>query len=171
MLPCRGSRRPEAPTRCRAIWLSRRPLAGMPPALTATAGACERRVTKRPNSCGLSQAGSQLLRGRERGPGLGISPATTPPAAGRRPRRRGSALYAQHPNGPPDRRRVSLRWLAGSVLTGIFSVALVGGALQAAIGLDEYLVVRPALAARHGVRRSARSPRRATASARCRKAR
>ena len=51
-------------------------------------------------------------------------------------------------NGPPDRRRVSLRWLAGSVLTGVFSAALVGGALQAAIGVDEYLVVRPALA--HG---------------------
>ncbi|MGH6925779.1 MAG: M23 family metallopeptidase [Propylenella sp.] len=49
-------------------------------------------------------------------------------------------------NGPPDRRRVSIRWLAGSVLTGIFSAALVGGALQAAIGVDEYLVVRPALA-------------------------
>lgn len=49
-------------------------------------------------------------------------------------------------NGPPDRRRVSVRWLAGSVLTGLFSVALVGGALHAAIGLDEYLVVRPAQA-------------------------
>lgn len=49
-------------------------------------------------------------------------------------------------NGPPDRRRVSLRWLAGSVLTGVFSVLLVGGALQAAIGLDDYTVVRPALA-------------------------
>ena len=48
--------------------------------------------------------------------------------------------------GPPDRRRVSLRWLAGSILTGLFSATLVGGALQAAIGLDDYLVVRPALA-------------------------
>ena len=59
-------------------------------------------------------------------------------------------LYTRNiANGPPDRRRVSLRWLAGSVLTGIFSVVLVGGALQAAIGLDEYMVVRPALA--HGM--------------------
>ena len=56
-------------------------------------------------------------------------------------------LYTRHlTSGPPDRRRVSLRWLAGAVLTGFFSAALVGGALQAAIGLDEYLVVRPALA-------------------------
>jgi murein DD-endopeptidase MepM/ murein hydrolase activator NlpD len=58
-------------------------------------------------------------------------------------------LYTRNlTNGPPDRRRVSLRWLAGSVLTGLFSAVLVGGALQAAIGLDEYAVVRPALA--HG---------------------
>jgi murein DD-endopeptidase MepM/ murein hydrolase activator NlpD len=56
-------------------------------------------------------------------------------------------LYTRNlSNGPPDRRRVSIRWLAGSVLTGLFSAALVGGALQAAIGLDEYAVVRPALA-------------------------
>ena len=49
-------------------------------------------------------------------------------------------LYTRNsPNGPPDRRRVSLRWLAGSVLTGIFSLVLVGGALQAAIGLDDYI--------------------------------
>lgn len=59
-------------------------------------------------------------------------------------------LYTRNiSNGPPDRRRVSLRWLAGSVLTGIFSALLIGGALQAAIGLDEYTVVRPALA--HGM--------------------
>ncbi len=49
-------------------------------------------------------------------------------------------------SGPPDRRRVSIRWLAGSVLTGIFSAALVGGALHAAVGIDDYLVVRPAQA-------------------------
>jgi murein DD-endopeptidase MepM/ murein hydrolase activator NlpD len=56
-------------------------------------------------------------------------------------------LYTRNlTNGPPDRRRVSVRWLAGSVLTGVLSVALVGGALQAAIGVDEYSVVRPALA-------------------------
>lgn len=45
--------------------------------------------------------------------------------------------------GPPDRRRVSLRWLAGSVLTGICSAALVGGSLQAAVGPQEIIVVRP----------------------------
>jgi murein DD-endopeptidase MepM/ murein hydrolase activator NlpD len=56
-------------------------------------------------------------------------------------------LYTRNvAKGPPDRRRVSLRWLAGSVLTGIFSVALVGGALQAAVGVGGYAIVRPALA-------------------------
>lgn len=56
-------------------------------------------------------------------------------------------LYTRNvTNGPPDRRRVSLRWLAGSVLTGIFSVGLVGGALQAAVGFNHYLIVRPAIA-------------------------
>jgi murein DD-endopeptidase MepM/ murein hydrolase activator NlpD len=56
-------------------------------------------------------------------------------------------LYTRNlSKGPPDRRRVSLRWLFGSVLTGVFSVALVGGALQAAVGLDQYVIVRPASA-------------------------
>jgi murein DD-endopeptidase MepM/ murein hydrolase activator NlpD len=56
-------------------------------------------------------------------------------------------LYTrQVSKGPPDRRRVSLRWLAGSVLTGIFSLVLVGGALHAAVGLDDALIVRPAFA-------------------------
>lgn len=45
--------------------------------------------------------------------------------------------------GPPDRRRVSLRWLCGSVLTAVFSTVLVGGALEAAIGLGETGIVRP----------------------------
>ena len=45
--------------------------------------------------------------------------------------------------GPPDRRRVSLRWFAGSVLTGVFSAVLVGGALQAAVGPGEHNIVRP----------------------------
>ena len=59
-------------------------------------------------------------------------------------------LYTRNiSSGPPDRRRLSIRWLAGSVLTGLFSALLVGGALQAAIGLDEYTVIRPALA--HGM--------------------
>ena len=48
--------------------------------------------------------------------------------------------------GPPDRRRVSLRWLGGSVLTAVFSTVLVGGALEAAIGHGETGIVRPALA-------------------------
>ena len=48
--------------------------------------------------------------------------------------------------GPPDRRRVSLRWLGGSVLTAVFSILLVGGALEAAIGHGETGIVRPALA-------------------------
>lgn len=62
-------------------------------------------------------------------------------------------LYTRNiSKGPPDRRRVSLRWLAGSVLTGIFSTLLLGGALQAAVGLDEDLVVRPVLASRDGGR-------------------
>lgn len=56
-------------------------------------------------------------------------------------------LYTRNiSKGPPDRRRVSLRWFAGSLLTGIFSAGLVGGSLQAAIGLDEDLIVRPAMA-------------------------
>jgi murein DD-endopeptidase MepM/ murein hydrolase activator NlpD len=48
--------------------------------------------------------------------------------------------------GPPDRRRVSLRWLAGAVLTGIFAGGLIGGALQAAVGNTQHGIVRPALA-------------------------
>jgi murein DD-endopeptidase MepM/ murein hydrolase activator NlpD len=49
-------------------------------------------------------------------------------------------------NGPPDRRRVSIRWFAGAILTGVFASTLIGGALQAAIGPDQLDVVRPALA-------------------------
>ncbi len=49
-------------------------------------------------------------------------------------------------SGPPDRRRVSLRWLAGSVLTGLCSAALVGGSLEAAIGPDNLVVMRPTIA-------------------------
>ncbi len=36
-------------------------------------------------------------------------------------------------NGMSDRRRVSLRWLAGTVLTGVTSLVLMGGALMAAL--------------------------------------
>lgn len=49
-------------------------------------------------------------------------------------------------SGPPDRRRVSLRWLAGSVLTGLCSAALVGGSLEAAIGPESLVVMRPTIA-------------------------
>ncbi|SER14256.1 Murein DD-endopeptidase MepM and murein hydrolase activator NlpD, contain LysM domain [Faunimonas pinastri] len=56
-------------------------------------------------------------------------------------------LYIRTINkGPPDRRRVSIRWLAGSVLTGLFSAILVGGSLQAAVGIDEDRILRPTLA-------------------------
>jgi len=56
-------------------------------------------------------------------------------------------LYTRNVSkGPPDRRRVSLRWLAGSVLTAIFSAALIGGALQVALGRGNYAIVQPALA-------------------------
>lgn len=53
-------------------------------------------------------------------------------------------------NGPPDRRRVSMRWLLGAVLTGIFAATLIGGALQAAIGPGQQHIVRPALALARG---------------------
>ncbi len=49
--------------------------------------------------------------------------------------------------GPPDRRRLSLRWLAASVLTGVAAIALGGGALQAAIGLGDDETLRPAMSA------------------------
>jgi murein DD-endopeptidase MepM/ murein hydrolase activator NlpD len=52
-------------------------------------------------------------------------------------------------NGPPDRRRVSIRWFAGAILTGVFASTLIGGALQAAVDPDQLEVVRPALALAH----------------------
>ncbi|WP_026381941.1 M23 family metallopeptidase [Afifella pfennigii] len=58
-------------------------------------------------------------------------------------------LYLLSLKRRPDRRRLSLRWLGGAVLTGIFSLALVGGALQAAIGWEPHGVIRPAIAALH----------------------
>lgn len=36
-------------------------------------------------------------------------------------------------NGPPSRREISLRWLTGTVLTGMTSIFLIGGALMAAL--------------------------------------
>ncbi|MYZ50559.1 hypothetical protein, partial [Propylenella binzhouense] len=44
---------------------------------------------------------------------------------------------------PPDRRRLSLRWLAASVLTGAAALGLGGGALQAAVGLGPGAVLAP----------------------------
>ncbi|MBZ8133040.1 M23 family metallopeptidase [Afifella sp. IM 167] len=58
-------------------------------------------------------------------------------------------LYLLSLKRRPDRRRLSLRWLGGAILTGIFSVILVGGALQAAIGWKPHSIIRPALAALH----------------------
>ncbi|MEM8838670.1 MAG: M23 family metallopeptidase [Pseudomonadota bacterium] len=43
--------------------------------------------------------------------------------------------------GPPDSRDVSLRWLAGTILTGVTSITLMGGALTAALeGQDAFVV-------------------------------
>jgi len=58
-------------------------------------------------------------------------------------------LYLLSLKRRPDRRRLSLRWLGGAVLTAIFSLILVGGALQAAIGWQPHSIIRPALAAIH----------------------
>ncbi|MDA8870697.1 hypothetical protein N9H93_04865, partial [Rhizobiaceae bacterium] len=52
-------------------------------------------------------------------------------------------LQANHHRRSPDRRRVSLRWLAGTVLTGITSLFLMGGALYAALD-GRPLLARPA---------------------------
>jgi murein DD-endopeptidase MepM/ murein hydrolase activator NlpD len=46
----------------------------------------------------------------------------------------------------PDRRRVSLRWLTGTVLTGLFGATLMGGAVYAALD-GEYTFARAPLAA------------------------
>lgn len=44
-------------------------------------------------------------------------------------------------SGPPDIKDVSLRWLAGTILTGVTSVTLMGGALLAAVdGQGAYLI-------------------------------
>ncbi len=115
--------------------------------LTAAARACELRVTKRPNSFGHDRVG--------RDPRWRIGDGGLAALQAQRLQRPLVDLGDEDPlytrnisDGPPDRRRVSLRWFAASVLTGVFSVLLVGGALPAAIGLDDFTVVRPALA--HG---------------------
>jgi murein DD-endopeptidase MepM/ murein hydrolase activator NlpD len=46
----------------------------------------------------------------------------------------------------PDRRRVSLRWLTGTILTGLFGATLMGGAVYAALD-GEYTFARAPLAA------------------------
>ena len=46
-------------------------------------------------------------------------------------------------NGPPDRRKVSLRWLSGTVLTALTSIFLMGGALFAALEGRVQLAVPP----------------------------
>ena len=43
-----------------------------------------------------------------------------------------------------DRRRVSLRWLSGTLLTGLFGAALIGSAIYAALGHQTYFAEAPA---------------------------
>ncbi|MDA4631776.1 hypothetical protein NZA98_11760, partial [Escherichia coli] len=50
--------------------------------------------------------------------------------------------------GPPDRREISARWLAGTFLTGITSSVLMGVALFAALDGREQLATPPELMAR-----------------------
>ncbi|MCI0465826.1 MAG: M23 family metallopeptidase [Beijerinckiaceae bacterium] len=55
------------------------------------------------------------------------------------------AIGASGPRSPYfDRRRVSLRWLSGSLLTGISGVGLIGAAIYAALGHQTYLAESPA---------------------------
>src|SRR5205823_13374439 len=51
----------------------------------------------------------------------------------------------------PDRRRVSIRWLAGTILTGLFGATLMGGAVYAALH-RHYSFARAPLAASAPVR-------------------
>ncbi|MEO1066991.1 MAG: M23 family metallopeptidase [Pseudomonadota bacterium] len=44
-------------------------------------------------------------------------------------------------SGPPDSKDVSLRWLAGTVLTGVTSITLMGGALLAAVDGQHTLAI------------------------------
>ncbi|MDQ0996822.1 murein DD-endopeptidase MepM/ murein hydrolase activator NlpD [Phyllobacterium ifriqiyense] len=53
--------------------------------------------------------------------------------------------------GPPDRREVSARWLAGTFLTGITSSMLIGVALFAALDGREQLATPPELMARNAM--------------------
>ena len=50
-----------------------------------------------------------------------------------------------------DRRRVSLRWLAATILTGVAGASLIGAAIYAALDGRDYMVERPELAATRDV--------------------
>ena len=50
-----------------------------------------------------------------------------------------SPLIAGNGKRPPDKRKVSFRWLTGSILTGVSSLLLMGGALYAALDGREQL--------------------------------
>src|SRR5690606_36305206 len=52
-------------------------------------------------------------------------------------------LIADGRNGPPDRREISARWLAGTFLTGLTSTVLMGVALSAALDGRDQLAVPP----------------------------
>ncbi|WP_309085595.1 M23 family metallopeptidase [Chelativorans sp.] len=52
-------------------------------------------------------------------------------------------LIAGGRSGPPDRRQISARWLAGTVLTGLTSTVLMGVALSAALDGREQLATPP----------------------------
>jgi len=49
---------------------------------------------------------------------------------------------------PFDRRRISLRWFAGTILTGLSGAALIGAAIYAALGHQSYFPEPPALSPR-----------------------
>jgi murein DD-endopeptidase MepM/ murein hydrolase activator NlpD len=49
---------------------------------------------------------------------------------------------------PFDRKRISLRWLSGIILTGLSGAALIGAAIYAALGHQSYFTEPPALAPR-----------------------
>jgi murein DD-endopeptidase MepM/ murein hydrolase activator NlpD len=55
-------------------------------------------------------------------------------------------LIADGRSGPPDRREISARWLAGTFLTGVTSTVLMGVALSAALDGREQLATPPEIA-------------------------
>jgi len=64
-------------------------------------------------------------------------------------------LVGDDRNMPPDHRRVSLRWLTGTVLTGMTSIFLMGGALFVALdGRGTFATPPQALAATNALRSS-----------------